>query len=715
MPPSFERLRREDFADDDHRHASTMRCFLEDRNSFRWPEGLCKVDPRDPTVCHFETRSKLDHLLVWERHLDVTNKGGTTWLEQRKFSSECQELTKFRRRFVVKGYINVSPQKRGQMVEVANMKGLRHPHVAALLGTCSYPANFWILSYPPGCCDLGDYMASISQDLGGKDWRGRTWKLENQPLDEKEVRAHQVHNEYCWPFHESLGQKLTRLRGYFICLAQALDYLKFTDIRHKDLKPDNIIIDLSGSVVVIDFGLARKFPPNTAQTSQSSTQRSFVVYQAPEVLEGEERGPPSDIFSLGCIYLEMASLILGRNLQTCAERCSSVVNQVGRNFNYGNNENLPKVAKWIEELKTVTQPATKDGSAPFPGDMVARLPTIERMLSKDPNARPEAHELWKKFDAPEEKCCRDCHPDHPEVWRATQDQLRAAIDLAKRSQSSQYDDRLRESFEFTAQARKASVAAEPLVRSSSQGPMFSSPMNSPRRGSFDRPRVRSPSPALVRRLSPRPEQQQGVSDKTMTVARSSNEQGTRNHHHQQQHQYQPAARPTLPYTDKADQKHLESPSASSSALTPNSPDPHSSEAPILTDEDFVVVDYQPGPGPGSDADALTSIPEEKRVQFRDEPASIIPSLPTTAARDDSPDSSQAGNEGQPTPLTPETETLVLYQREVIWPAKESHVVPIANGAPANLVRPMPVEKIIVYDAGADDIYTSTTRTLGGIY
>ena len=54
------------------------------------------------------------------------------------------------------------------MVEVTNMKHLRHLHVAALLGTCFRPAKFWILTYPSGCYDLGNYMACLSHELGGR-------------------------------------------------------------------------------------------------------------------------------------------------------------------------------------------------------------------------------------------------------------------------------------------------------------------------------------------------------------------------------------------------------------------------------------------------------------------------------------------------------------------------------------------------------------------
>jgi serine/threonine protein kinase len=708
MPPSFERLRTEDFADDNHRHISTMRSFLDDRNVFQWPEGLVSTDPKDPTVCYVDANDKpeLERSLPWERRLNVAQKGNrTSVLEQRKFCPEWQGKTNFRRRFVVKEYITGLDNEMDEVLEAKNMKGLKHPHVAALLGTCSSPRNFWILSYPPGCCDLGDYMACISNQLGGKDWRGHPWKLLPQPRQEKEPRASQNHHEYCWPYRESLGQKLTRLRGYFVCLAQALDYLQTAGLRHRDIKPDNVIIDLSGSVVVVDFGLAKKFPPNTSHQSQSDTRRSFVVYQAPEVLREDPRDDPSDIFSLGCIFLEMASLILGKNLKSCEERCRFVRNNTW-NRNYG--DNLTGIARWIKDLKEVTQPATDGGLSPSPSEMISRLPKIEEMLSENPDLRPKAHGLWKSFDVSPEKRCRDCHPEHDEVWRPTQDQARAttvaAVDRAKRSLSSQYDEsRLRESRELTMLARKAGVAGEPLLPSA-----FPSPVGSPRRGSFDPP-VRSGSPALARRLTPRLEQL--LPSGKVNIGRPPSEQN-------------PHQALTLSTRLDAVVEQLVASSRGPIALSA-SPENHvrtGSERPmvkrtetpsLLSNEDFVVVEY----GTGGSSEDLASKKEEKQVQFKARPVSIIP--PTTDVPENSPQSSldrKAGQALTPNHLIPETGAPGLRQHELIWPSKQPEIPLTSNEPPIKVPQPVVYsgnENILVYDKTDEKFFTNTTDFLRG--
>ncbi|MDX1386767.1 MAG: protein kinase, partial [bacterium] len=81
---------------------------------------------------------------------------------------------------------------------------------------------------------------------------------------------------------------------------EALEYLHGQGVLHGDLKPANILIDQSGHVKLVDFGLASlaqslKSPPGQAQGS--------IPYMAPEVLNGE-RSPASDLFSLGTLFYQ---------------------------------------------------------------------------------------------------------------------------------------------------------------------------------------------------------------------------------------------------------------------------------------------------------------------------------------------------------------------------------------------------------------------------
>ncbi|MDR0328566.1 MAG: protein kinase [Planctomycetaceae bacterium] len=88
------------------------------------------------------------------------------------------------------------------------------------------------------------------------------------------------------------------------CLA-ALGALHRIGIVHGDIKPSNIMLKQSGTAKLIDIGSAFEVenrPPNRPYT---------LAYAAPEVLEGKEATPQSDIASLGYVLIEMLS---GRRL-----------------------------------------------------------------------------------------------------------------------------------------------------------------------------------------------------------------------------------------------------------------------------------------------------------------------------------------------------------------------------------------------------------------
>lgn len=74
-------------------------------------------------------------------------------------------------------------------------------------------------------------------------------------------------------------------------------------VLHRDLKPQNLLIDKEGSLKLADFGLARAFGiPIRTYTHEVVT----LWYRAPEVLlGGRHYSPAMDIWSVGCIFAEM--------------------------------------------------------------------------------------------------------------------------------------------------------------------------------------------------------------------------------------------------------------------------------------------------------------------------------------------------------------------------------------------------------------------------
>jgi serine/threonine protein kinase/tetratricopeptide (TPR) repeat protein len=72
---------------------------------------------------------------------------------------------------------------------------------------------------------------------------------------------------------------------------------------HRDLKPQNIMIDREGNVRIMDFGIARSLQ------TKGITDQGIIIgtpeYMSPEQVEGKEVDPRSDIYSLGVILYEM--------------------------------------------------------------------------------------------------------------------------------------------------------------------------------------------------------------------------------------------------------------------------------------------------------------------------------------------------------------------------------------------------------------------------
>src|ERR1700719_1404170 len=86
-------------------------------------------------------------------------------------------------------------------------------------------------------------------------------------------------------------------------ICRALEAAHNEGVIHRDLKPQNIMLDASGRVYVMDFGIARSaYLPGMTQTGMLI---GTPEYMSPEQGRGEKLTERSDIFSLGIIFYEM--------------------------------------------------------------------------------------------------------------------------------------------------------------------------------------------------------------------------------------------------------------------------------------------------------------------------------------------------------------------------------------------------------------------------
>ena len=93
------------------------------------------------------------------------------------------------------------------------------------------------------------------------------------------------------------------IKAYAVMTLQGLCYLHTHWVLHRDLKPNNLLIDRQGVLKITDFGLAKAFgSPNRVMTHQVVTR----WYRSPELLFGARLyGTGVDIWAVGCIVAEL--------------------------------------------------------------------------------------------------------------------------------------------------------------------------------------------------------------------------------------------------------------------------------------------------------------------------------------------------------------------------------------------------------------------------
>jgi serine/threonine protein kinase len=167
-------------------------------------------------------------------------------------------------------------EKRKARVEVENLKKLRHNHIVAFLGSYAKGNNLGILMYPVAAWDLDEFLSHYAYSQSRQEM----------------------------------------IRPWFSCLTRTLLFLHTQPkpVKHRDIKPANILIDKSGAIFLTDFGLSKEYT-SYQDTVTHSGGGYTIKYASPKRVDPDaEQGVESDIFSLGCVLFEMATVSLGKNL-----------------------------------------------------------------------------------------------------------------------------------------------------------------------------------------------------------------------------------------------------------------------------------------------------------------------------------------------------------------------------------------------------------------
>lgn len=209
-----------------------------------------------------------------------------------------------------------------QMKEIGILRRLKHRHVVTLIGTYTQRPYLGLLLWPVAQFDLAMVLQFIVR---------RNFGLEPQGADEEDDTKLEA-------YEEVVGVQDRGIWSIYGCLTSAVLYLHENKIRHKDLKPSNILLS-KNCVWITDFGASKDFTSDFTSTS-ASAERGTLKYCAPEVAMYEKSGRSADIFSLGCVFLEMMVVLGGKHTLADLEACCPA-----RNRSY--EANLQHVDNWL--------------------------------------------------------------------------------------------------------------------------------------------------------------------------------------------------------------------------------------------------------------------------------------------------------------------------------------------------------------------------------
>ncbi|KAF1348999.1 kinase-like domain-containing protein [Delphinella strobiligena] len=173
--------------------------------------------------------------------------------------------------------------------ELGLLQKVTHPHIIAAIGSCSTHINkkikFGILLFPLAETNLEDHLDKLTMTR-----------------------------------HE-----LERLLSFYPCLCHAVNYLHTGDkpIKHRDIKPSNILIGGAGEVILADFGISKQYDDKTKATTIRGVDYT-VKYAPPHVQNRSPAGLEWDINCLGFVFLEMATVILGKTIENLLEYLRSL-------------------------------------------------------------------------------------------------------------------------------------------------------------------------------------------------------------------------------------------------------------------------------------------------------------------------------------------------------------------------------------------------------
>jgi serine/threonine protein kinase len=139
---------------------------------------------------------------------------------------------------------------------------------------------------------------------------------------------------------------LETVRGIVEQIAKGLQAFHRMEVLHQDIRPDNVMIDKTGTVKIIDFGSTR-VAGVAETTAEGDVILGTVQYTAPEYFLGESGTRASDIFSLGVIAYQMVTGELPYGARVAATRTRSQQRKLKYQSALDDSRDLPA---WVDKV-----------------------------------------------------------------------------------------------------------------------------------------------------------------------------------------------------------------------------------------------------------------------------------------------------------------------------------------------------------------------------
>ncbi|KAF4539329.1 Kinase-like protein [Lasiodiplodia theobromae] len=218
----------------------------------------------------------------------------------------------------------VNEAKKKFRQEIHNMQDLskrRHHHIIAFISSYEKGELMGIAMFPVAKYSLKHLLEDMSRKNG-----------------EKKVDFSEHHHVWA-------------MLRYFLCLSSAVAWLHSIPVKHKDIKPANILIDCAQSIILADFGLSRVYESKEAADISGGRTEYTLTYAPREAIDSTDRNLSTDLFSLACVFLEMVTVICGEAIKTLRGELKSRADPQSdsRPKCYASSE--AEIGDWIKSLR----------------------------------------------------------------------------------------------------------------------------------------------------------------------------------------------------------------------------------------------------------------------------------------------------------------------------------------------------------------------------